>query len=87
MAAQVAFYFDNDGIQRAIEPGDTDSSFTWSDPNVLIASQLAAFVDTGGTLPVLQTGHTGIIPLPSAAWMGLGLLGILAAARRRRRTR
>lgn len=37
--------------------------------------------DLGGYVP------NGIVPLPSAAWMGLGLLGLLGIARRIRRER
>lgn len=86
LAAQVAFYFDNDGTQQAISPGSIVGGFNWSHELGNLNSETKTILIGPNGTPVGLSSVTGtIIPLPSAAWMGLGLMGVLAAIRRRRR--
>lgn len=87
-AAQVAFYFDNDGVKAELTPGSTDDQFFWSSASAIALTVTGTYgIDDLDPNASLQFAPGTVIPLPSAAWMGLGLMGILAAVRRRRRTR
>jgi hypothetical protein len=83
--AQVAFYFDDDETQQnAIGEGEVQGGF-FADAEVAQSPWVALQLDSnapGGF--IVQQGHT-IIPVPSALWMGLGLLSLLAARRKLRR--
>ncbi len=91
LGAQVAFYFDDDeqedgGPDPIIGDGSPRGGFFF-DAQSPASPFIAVRQGPGGGPINVLTGQTTLVPLPSAAWLGLGMLSVLGAVRRLRKRR